>query len=82
MKKTNTQKTLSSLDFALSQLVDEPQNDDEFSAEEALVEAKKKNPYLTLSKIRQRLIRMEQAGLLTKRIVRRNGTIINLYSKA
>ena len=73
---------LSSLEFALSKILDEPKRDDEFSAEDALVEAKKKNPDLTLSKIRQRLIRMEQAGLLTKRIVRRNGTIVNLYSKA
>ena len=73
---------LSSLQFALQQIVDEPQNDDEFSADEALVEAKKNDPNLTLSKIRQRLIRMEEAGLLIKRIVRRNGTTINLYRKA
>jgi hypothetical protein len=81
MKKKTTD-AISSLDFALSQLVEEPQHADEFSSWEALVEAKKKNPQLTLTIVRQRLTRMEQAGLLTKRIVRRNGTIINLYSKA
>lgn len=81
MKKKTT-KAISSLEFALSQLVDEPQHEDEFSAEEALAKAKKQNPHLTLNKVRQRLIRMEQAGLLTKRTIRRNGTIVSLYRKA
>jgi Fe2+ or Zn2+ uptake regulation protein len=82
MKKTNINKTLSALDFALSQLVDEPQHADEFSAEDAYVEARKKNPKLTLSSVRQKLMRMEQNGALKKRTMRHNGTTINLYSKA
>jgi Fe2+ or Zn2+ uptake regulation protein len=81
MKKQTT-AAISSLDFALSQLVDEPQHADEFSAEDAYVEARKKNPKLTLSGVRQKLMRMEQNGALKKRTMRHNGTTINLYSKA
>ena len=73
---------LSSLQFALTQILEEPKSDDEFSAEDAYVEARQKNPKITLSGLRQRLMRMEQNGALKKRTVRHNGTTINLYSKA
>ena len=73
---------MSGLQFALSQILDEPQREDEFSAEEAYLEARQKNPKITLSTIRQRLTRMEQGGSLTKRTIRHNGTTINLFSRA
>ena len=73
---------LSSLEFALSQILDEPKRDDEFSAEDAYVEARRRNPKVTLASVRQRIMRMEQNGTLKKRAVRHNGTSINLYSKA
>jgi hypothetical protein len=73
---------ISALEFALSHILDEPQREDEFSAEDAYVEARKKNPKLTLSGVRQKLMRMEQNGALKKRTKRHNGTTINLYSKA
>lgn len=73
---------LSSLQFALTQILEEPKSDDEFSAEDAYVEARQKNPKITISGLRQRLMRMEQNGALKKRTVRHNGTTINLYSKA
>lgn len=73
---------LSSLEFALSQILDEPKRDDEFSAEDAYLEARQRNPKITLSSVRQRLVRMEQNGELKKRAIRHNSTTINLYSKA
>ena len=73
---------LSSLQFALSQIVDEPQNQDEFSAEEFLTEGQKTDSTLTITIVRNRLIQMFRNGLLTKRQIRRNGKMINLYRKA
>ena len=73
---------MSGLQFALSQILDEPQREDEFSAEDAYLEARQSNPKITLSTIRQRLTRMEQSGSLTKRTIRHNGTTINLFSRA
>jgi len=81
MKKKTTD-AISSLDFALSQLVDEPQRADEFSVDDFYAEARKKNSTLTLNIARNRLQNMQTNGLLTKRRIRRNGTTINLYSKA
>ena len=80
--KKKTATAISSLDFALSQILEEPKSDDEFSAEDAYLEAREKNPKITLSGVRQKLMRMEQNGALKKRTMRHNGTTINLYSKA
>lgn len=82
MKKANTKKALSALDFALSQLVDEPQRADEFSVDEFFAEARQKDSTLTLNIARNRLQNMQTNGLLTKRRIRRNGTTINLFRKA
>ena len=73
---------LSSLQFALSQIVDEPQKQDEFSVEEFLIEGQKTDRTLTITIVRNRLIQMFRNGLLTKRQIRRNGKMINLYRKA
>lgn len=73
---------MSGLQFALSQILEEPQQADEFSAEDAFLEARQKDPKITLPSVRNKIIRMERDGLLTKRQIRRNGTIINLYSQA
>ena len=80
--KKKTATAISSLDFALSQILEEPKSADEFSAEDAYLEAREKNPKITLSGVRQKLMRMEQDGALKKRTMRHNGTTINLYSKA
>jgi hypothetical protein len=73
---------LSSLQFALQQIVDEPQKPDEFSAEEFLIEGMKSDRTLTITIVRNRLTQMFRNGLLTKRQIRRNGKMINLYRKA
>ena len=73
---------LSSLQFALSQIVDDPQQPDEFSAEESLIEGLKADPSLTITIVRNRLIQMFRNGLLVKRQIRRDGKMINLYRKA
>jgi hypothetical protein len=73
---------LSSLQFALSQLVDEPQQQDEFSADEFFVEGRKSDKNLTISMARNRLLHMFRNGLLEKRQIRKNGKMINIYRKA
>jgi hypothetical protein len=73
---------MSSLQFALSNIVDEPQKPDEFSINDFLDEAKKIDKNIVLSMVRARIIRMYNEGLLTKRQIRRNGTMVNLYTKA
>lgn len=73
---------LSSLQFALSQIVDDPQQPDEFSAEEFLVEGLKTDPSLTITIVRNRLIHMFRNGLLVKRQIRRDGKMMNLFRKA
>jgi hypothetical protein len=81
MKKTNTQKTLSALDFALSQLVDEPQRADEFSSNEFFEQALKKEPTITFATAAYRIKRMVSQGALIARKTRINGKVANLYSK-
>lgn len=73
---------LSSLQFALSQIVDDPQQPDEFSADEFLVEGLKTDPSLTITIVRNRLIHMFRNGLLVKRQIRRDGKMMNLFRKA
>ena len=73
---------LSSLQFALSQLVDEPQQDDEFSVMDFLDEAKKTDPKITYTIAKNRIGSMFENNILTKRRIRRNGTMVNLYKKA
>jgi hypothetical protein len=73
---------LSSLQFALSQIVDDPQQPDEFSTEEFLAEGLKTDPSLTITIVRNRLIQMFRNGLLVKRQIRRDGKMINLFRKA
>jgi len=72
---------LSSLKFALSQIIDDPQKDDEFSAEEFLAEGLKSDPSLTITIVRNRLTHMFRNGKLAKRQIRRGGKMINLFRK-
>lgn len=74
--------SLSSLQFALSQIVDDPQQPDEFSADEFLIEGLKADSSLTITIVRNRLIQMFRNGLLVKRQIRRDGKMINLFRKA
>ena len=71
-----------SLQFALAQLVDEPQRPDEFSVDDFMAEAQKTDPTMTLTIARNRLAQMYQKGLLIKRRIRRNNSIVNLFKKA
>jgi hypothetical protein len=73
---------LSSLQFALSQLVDEPQQADEFSVMDFVDEAKKTDPKMTYNIARNRINSMRENKTLTKRSIRRNGKMINIYKKA
>jgi hypothetical protein len=81
MKKQTT-AAISSLDFALSQLVDEPQRADEFSSHEFFERALKKEPSITFAMAAYRLKRMVSQGTLIARKTRINGKVANLYSKA
>ena len=71
-----------SLQFALAQLVDEPQHADEFSVDDFVEAAQKTDPTMTLTIARNRLAQMYQRGLLTKRRIRRKNTLVNLFRKA
>lgn len=73
---------LSSLQFALSQILDEPQQADEFTVDQFLASAREQDPSMTPNKARCRLVALHNNGLLEKRHIRRNGKIMNLYRKA
>jgi len=73
---------LSSLQFALQEIIDQPQQADEFSVDDFLAEAKATDPGMTIVIARNRLQHMSERGLLKKRLVRRNGSMINLFRKA
>ena len=73
---------LNALEFALSQLIDEPQADDEFTADEFIAAAKEDNQKSSTGALRHRIRRMCENGLLKKRMVRINGHLTNLYTKA
>jgi hypothetical protein len=70
-----------SLQFALAQLVDEPQHADEFSVDDFVEAAQKADPSMTLTIARNRLAQMFQNGQLKKRKIRRDGKTINLFRK-
>ena len=76
MKKQTTKTALSSLDFALSRLVDEPQRPDEFTAQE-FVEASNLSP----NQAHWRLKSMVASGELISRKARIGGKQTNLYSR-
>ena len=73
---------LSSLQFALSQILDEPQQADEFTVDQFLASAREQDPSITLNKARCRLASLYGNGALNKRQIRENGTLKNLYRKA
>lgn len=72
---------LNSLEFALSQLVDEPQRPDEFSSNEFYERAIKKEPTITFAMAAYRLKTMVSEGSLIVRKTRINGKQANLYSR-
>ena len=75
MKKTNINKTLSALDFALSQVADKPQSDDEFTSVEFMTRSR-----LTHATALYRLKCMVNEGTLIMRKGRSNGKVANFYS--
>jgi hypothetical protein len=75
MKKTNINKTLSALDFALSQVIDKPQSEDEFTSVEFMTRAR-----LTHATALYRLKCLVNEGALIMRKGRSNGKVANFYS--
>ena len=73
---------LSSLQFALSEILDEPQQADEFTTDQFFASAREQDPSMTINTARCRLVALHNKGLLEKRHVRRNGKVTNLYRKA
>lgn len=81
MKKTNTQKTLSSLDFALSELSAAEKREDEFSVDDFIQSLAAQGEAVSVSSAVSRLNTLLTKGLLKKRKARMNGRMANLYSK-
>jgi hypothetical protein len=74
MKKKTTD-AISSLDFALSQVADKPQSDDEFTSVEFMTRAR-----LTHATALYRLKCLVNEGALIMRKGRSNGKVANFYS--
>lgn len=72
---------ISALEFALSQIVDEPQRPDEFSSNEFYERAIKKEPTITFAMAAYRLKSMVNEGSLIARKIRIKGKLANLYSR-
>ena len=76
MKNEKTKKALTGLEWAIAQTIVAPQNPDEFTAEEFAVSAE-----ISMSKSRNRLEHMVNAGQLKKRKILKDGKWINLFRK-
>jgi response regulator of citrate/malate metabolism len=75
--KQQTKKALSGLEWALAQSIDEPQQPEEFTAEDFA-----KAGGVTMDSAKARLARMVRQGLLAKRIVCLRGRRTGLYRRA
>jgi len=82
MKKTNINKTLSALDFALSELSTAEKREDEFSVDDFIQSLAAQGEAVSVSSAVSRLNTLLTKGLLKKRKARMNGRMVNLYSKA
>jgi predicted transcriptional regulator len=82
MKKTNINKTLSALDFALSELSTAEKREDEFSIDDFIQSLAAQGESVSVSSAVSRLNTLLTKGLLKKRKARMNGRMANLYSKA
>jgi hypothetical protein len=82
MKKTNINKTLSALDFALSELSTAEKREDEFSIDDFIQSLAAQGEAVSVSSAVSRLNTLLTKGLLKKRKARMNGRMANLYSKA
>jgi predicted Zn-dependent peptidase len=74
---SETKKALTGLEWAIAQTIDEPQQEDEFTAEEF---ARASN--LGITQARNRLDRMTGLGQLSKRKILIDGRQTNLFRKA
>lgn len=81
MKKTNINKTLSALDFALSELSATEKREDEFSIDDFIQSLAAQGEAVSVSSAVSRLNTLLTKGLLKKRKARMNGRVVNLYSK-
>ena len=75
--KSKTKAVLTSLDWALAQTIDEPQQPDEFTADQFAAAGK-----LEIAQARNRLAWMASSGQLTKRKILITGKRTNLFRKA
>ena len=82
MKKSNINKTLSALDFALSQLATDEKREDEFSVDDFIQSLAAQGESVSTSSAVSRLNTLLTKGLLKKRKARFGGRMTNLYSKA
>lgn len=82
MKKTNTQKILSSLDFALAELSTDQRREDEFSVDDFICSLAAQGEAVSVSSAVSRLNTLLTKGLLKKRKARMNGRVMNLFSRA
>ena len=82
MKKRSINKTLSALDFALSELSTAEKREDEFSIDDFIQSLAAQGEAVSVSSAVSRLNTLLTKGLLKKRKARMNGRMANLYSKA
>jgi len=73
---------MSSLQFALSMLTDEPKRDDEFTIQDLINEAEAKGRTITQDQASNRIKRLVDSGKYKKRKIRLNGSVQNVYSIA
>lgn len=78
-KKTAT--AITGIDWALAELIQKPQQPDEFSAQEFFQASKKNDDTLTLEIIRNKLARMVRQGQLVTRKAALAGRQANLYRR-
>jgi len=74
--KHNTQKALSSLDFAIAESTTPSRIDDEFTLSEYIVKSK-----MPRSTAQQNLDNLVRSGVLSKRKISIDGSLCNLFKK-
>jgi hypothetical protein len=74
--KHNTQKALTSLDFAIAECTRPSKMDDEFTIDEYIVKSK-----MPRSTAQQNLDNLVRSGVLSKRKISIDGSLRNLFKK-
>ena len=77
-----TAAALSGLDWAINELIEKPQQPDEFTAREFFQTAQKADARLTLKTVRNKLSQWVSQGDLVTRKINVSGKRTNLYRRA